>query len=372
MRTSSAAVLIAATLGLSAAARAAPDASRAALLPDEQNAIAVFESAAPSVVQIDASWSEASAQQIAGFQNLFDKAAMPSPLRRGIGGGVLWDAAGHIVTTSAVASGAGATFAITLADGSRRGATLVGVDKPTDLAVLQLDGPRTGWRPIAASAFRPALVGQHVYVIGNSYGRGALFETGMVGAVDRLVEGSTTHALQLNLVASPGDAGGPALDSAGHLLGLVRGLYANTAYPGYAVAIPIEYLARLVPRLIAEGRIDHPSMDINIIDARDASLPATLPPGLAVLRPDAGGAGERAGLLARDGDAIDVITAIDGTLVRSFPDLRMLLDTHHAGDTCTLTVWRAGASRTLRLTLGSERHRAVGPPASAPRFAPAP
>ena len=371
MRACPAAFLIAATLGLPAVTCAASDASRAALSPEEQNAIAVFDAAAPSVVQVEASGSESNAEPIAGFQNLFGKAAMPSSLRRTVGGGVLWDAAGHVLTTSAVAIDAGATLTILLADGSRHGATIVGIDKPTDLAVLQIQGPHTGWRLLAPSTFRPALVGQRAYVIGNSYGRGTFFEIGMVGAVDRSMEGGTTHALQLNLAASPGDAGGPALDSLGHLLGLVSGLFANRAYPGYALAIPIEDLARLVPRLIADGRIEHPSMEISIIDPRDRSLPAGIPPGLAVLRPEPGGAGDLAGLKVRDGDAIDVITGIDGAPVRSFPDLRVLLDLHHAGDTCTLTVWRSGTSRTVRLTLASERHRIPSPPASGPLFAPA-
>ena len=337
------------------AATDAPAPAHAPILPDEQNAIAVNDAASPSVVQIQATWTQPVGKQIAGMEKIFGKEGMKVPPHLSVGAGVVWDVAGHVVTSQQVGGEAGTTFKVTLADGSRRAATLLGADATLGISVLKLDGPTDGLHPIVVGASRGLRVGQRLYVIGNAYGSGPLFSTGMLGALERTVSGMGRRSLVLNVAANPGDAGGAVLDTSGRLVGLIRGIYSGNGSVGFALVQPCDDFASAIPRLIAGEHIEHAVLGISVEDARSEDLPDGLPPGVAVIKPDTGGAGEHAGLLARDGDAVDVITAIDGVAIRSFPDLAAVLDRHRPGDACDLTVWRAGKSRTLRIALGNDQ-----------------
>ena len=342
---------------------------------DEQEAMAIHDAAAPSVVQLEANWTVLAPKKtgiaIPGFEEFAPKMPkVPTP-HHVVGTGFAWDDAGHIVTTDAVISEKDAVVSVILADGSRRSARVLGHDAGVDIAVLQLEGTPGRLRPLPMAAHAPR-IGARVYAFVNTYGQGLDYVTGMVAGLDRQIEGAGGRAIVLNMLTSPGDAGGPVLDTSGHLVGMMTAVYGRTTFPGFDIASYAEDLARYVPRLIADGRIDHPGLGVLVAQAKD--VPPGVPAGLPVDRLQPGHSGERAGLRARDGAAIDVITAIDGAPLRSASDLRRLLDAHRPGDECTLTVWREGTTRTLTATLdaGPAAAPAVSPPASAARSEPAP
>ncbi len=331
------------------AAGASP--SRDAVQQAEDNAARVYESAVSSVVQIDARWTQKAEGIDPNLAKLLGKQANEPEPQHIIGSGVVWDDAGHVVTMAEVAV-QGGTFSVTLADGSHRTAKVLGSDPTLDISVLQLEGPVHDLHPIAAGTSQGLRVGQHVYVIGSPYGLTNMLSEGLLGGISRHMAQNGHATLVLGADVNPGNAGGPVLDSSGRVIGLVTGNYGSGRSPGFAMGLPIDDIASVVARLIADGRIDHPRLGIQVDDGPVvADLPAGLPEGVRVAGVDPGGAAERAGVRARDGDAIDVITAIDSVAIASFADLRKQLDKHRTGDHATLTIWRSGQTRVVPITL---------------------
>jgi S1-C subfamily serine protease len=331
-------------------------APRATLLPMEENAASVYDAALSCVVQIRSTWVEAPRAPIKGLELLLGKAAAESaPVTNNSNAtGVLWDDAGHVVTMARLAT-PGSTFMLTLADGSRRTAKVVGTDSTLDITVLKLDGPVVAQHPIVRGSSRSLRVGQRVYVIGNPFDLTNVMTEGMLGAISTKVAGNGHPALVLNASLNPDNQGGPILDTAGRVIGLIHSSYSRGSGAALALGMPIDDIAAVVPRLIADGHVDHPRLGVQIEDGNDVELPSGLPSGVAISRADPGGAAERAGILAREGNAIDVITAIDGVEVRSYGDLRAQLDKHSAGQSCALTVWRAGKTRLVTFQLGAAK-----------------
>lgn len=346
------AFLLPALIGaLALPAWAGPETPRGALLPEEENAVKVHDAALASVVQVEVSWTTPASDVSPELQKFFGQPPAGTRQRRLVGTGVVWDDAGHVVTMATVAR-SGTRFALLLADGSRRAATLLASDDLAGIAVLQVDGSPAGLHAIARGTSAALRVGQRLYVIGNAYGRVNVMSEGMLGAVTGALSADGHANLVLNASINPGNAGGPVLDTAARVVGLVEGSYGNGSNPGYALGLPVDDVAAAAQALIAHGGpIDHPLLGLEVASAEVTDLPAGLPPGVPVMQVDAQGAARRAGLLARDGDAMDVITAIDGTPVQTLAQLRAQLDKHRPGDTCQLDVWRAGATRRASVTL---------------------
>ena len=128
-----------------------------------------------------------------------------------------------------------------------------------------------------------------------------------------------TNMIQTDAAIYPGNSGGPLLDSAGRLIGVVAVSYRldvpNTAM---GFAIPVDTVSRIVPELIAKGRI--PTAGIGIVPADDAGAAPTAFDGVVIARVRPGSPAERAGLRGADGDTGtqgDIITAANGVPVRS-------------------------------------------------------
>jgi serine protease Do len=240
-----------------------PDASAAstALLPQEVAVIAIHDAIAPAVVEVDVRGT-AAPRKPASFTDI-DKLvsgnppASPGPMRH-VGTGLAWDDDGHVVTTHAAIAVADATITVTLADGNRRAARLVGDDPALDIAVLQVEGAAGTLHPLPIATGPGPRAGQRVFAIGNTYGRGPLFISGMVSAVDHAQGPDEPPRLLLAIVTSPGDGGGPVVDTSGRLVGVLRGQHGRGT-PGVGIAAPVAELARIVPRLIADGHAGAPA-----------------------------------------------------------------------------------------------------------------
>jgi len=341
----------------------------APLLPAEENAAKVYESVLPALVQVDAEWTEATPEVSAEFLKFFGQQAGEPRKRRTVGTGVVWDAAGHVVTT-APAARTGSTLTLGFADGSRRSARLLGTDARIGISVLQIDGGTAGLHPATIGTSRPLRIGQQLYCIGNAYGKANVLSSGMLGAITKAMSDDGHANLVLNSSVNPGNAGGPVLDTAGQVVGLIEGDYASGGHAGYALALPVDDLTAAIARLIAGEHGQPARLGLDVAQRNPEDLPAGLPKGVPVLGLDAGGPAQRAGVQPRAGDAIDVITAFDGVPIETYADLRAQLEQHRPGDSCTLAVWRAGRTRTLKVTLDAARGDAapaLSPRSSAPR-----
>jgi len=352
---------MAASLGLAAAALAAgrepSTAGVRTFTPEETTNIAVYDGVNRSVVNINTKATVA-----AGFFMM----EVPS---EGAGSGIVLDREGHILTNYHVIEGA-REIQMLLHDGSAHEARVVGVDPATDTAVLRVGAPVELLEPVAFGTSHDLRVGQRVFAIGNPFGLERTLTTGIISSLNRSLPTKTGRTIksiiQTDAAINPGNSGGPLLDSGGRLVGMTTAIASRTGQSsGVGFAIPVGTLRRIVPQLIAQGRVVRPDAGIARVYQSEAGLL------VAAVAPD--GPAERAGVrgfrvirerrrqgpfMAEfervDRSGADLIVAVGGEPVRTADDFLSLVESRNPGDRVLLTVIREGHSLDIPLTLTAE------------------
>jgi S1-C subfamily serine protease len=284
---------------------------------------------------------------------------------RGAGSGFIWDRQGHIVTNFHVLEGA-STARVTLADQSTWEARVVGIAPEKDLAVLRIEAPENLLRPIPLGTSRTLKVGQTVLAIGNPFGLDRTLTTGVISALGREIESVARipirDVIQTDAAINPGNSGGPLLDSGGRLIGVNTAIYSPSgAYAGIGFAIPVDTVRWVVPELIAKGRIERPTLGVEIVTAQAVARVET--EGALVMRVGRGSGAERAGLVATKRDRWgrvrlgDIIVALGGQPIRTTDDVWLALDRRRAGERVEVEVVRQGERLRLEVVLGPPARR---------------
>ncbi len=323
----------------------------AGLTVEEQRTIAVFRSASESVVFV----TNIAYRQTSRFSRRLSRVA------QGTGSGFLWDFEGHIVTNYHVIKD-GTEFLVTLSDGEERPAKLVGSAPFKDLAVLKLEEPPAGVRPLQVGSSSNLIVGQTVLAIGNPFGLDHTLTTGVVSALGRELDAEggakIENVIQTDAAINPGNSGGPLLDSAGRLIGVNTAIFSPTgASAGIGFAIPVDTVRRLVPDLITYGFPNRPALGIGLVDDRIARRNRIR--GLVVQDVGKGTPAEEAGLqgLGRDrrGEVVlgDIIREVNGEEVDTRGQLSVALEKVGIGNEAMLTVERQGKRMMLPVRLSS-------------------
>ena len=279
----------------------------------------------------------------------------------GTGSGFVWDEAGHIITNYHVIQGASAAR-ITLSDQTTYSARLVGAAPDKDLAVLKIEASAK-LTPLDIGTSEDLQVGQMVYAIGNPFGLDQTFTTGVVSALGREIDSPRKRAplknvIQTDAAINPGNSGGPLLDSSGRLIGVNTAIYSPSgSSSGIGFAIPVDEVNRVVPQLIAHGKITRPGLGVQVAtDQIGRQLGAE---GVLVMQTVPDSPAARAGLRPtrkdREGRIVlgDSIVAIDGKAVKKANDLFSLLEKHEEGDTVKLEVVREEKRVEVEVALGS-------------------
>ena len=335
--------------------RAAPRAitARGDLAADEQNTIAVFEAANPSVVYITTTRR---------VLDLWTRDVTEVP--RGTGSGLIWDNDGHLVTNYHVVEGTRSAH-VRLWDHRNYDAVMIGASPEHDLAVLRISVPVAPPRPVSIGTSHDLRVGQKIFAIGNPFGLDYSLTTGVISALDRSIQdedGRTIeHLIQTDAAINPGNSGGPLIDSAGRVIGINTAIFSPSgAFAGIGFAVPVDTVNRVVPHLIANGRYIRPSLGITADDDISERLLEDLGfSGVLVLRVRAGSAADKAGLrgtrLKADGGIIagDVIVEVAGSPVTGINELIDRLEQFNIGDQVKLLIYRNGARRTVSAVLGA-------------------
>jgi 2-alkenal reductase len=322
-------------------AQARPVTPRGELTGQEKSVIALFEAAAPSVAYI---YTET--LQRSGFFTL--------DVARGAGSGVVWDAAGHVVTNFHVVRGASRVF-VALDEGKPIPAKVVGVAEDYDLAVVQLaEVPKT-LRAIPLGSSAELRIGQTVYAIGNPFGLSRTLTTGIVSALDRQMPTSQQReiagVIQTDAAINPGNSGGPLLDSAGRLVGVNTAILSESgSSAGVGLAIPVDLVNRIVPALIEKGRAPRPGIGIVVADQSVAArlgIAGVIVLGVAAKTPAA-----EASIVSwdpRTGRVGDVIVAVNGKRTPSLGSFAAEIDRAGIGATVELTIVRGEDERKVKV-----------------------
>jgi S1-C subfamily serine protease len=324
-----------------APARPRPVDPRGPLYEWEQVSIQRFKEAAPSVVYITTTEERA--------RDFFGLDVVETPA--GAGTGFIWDPQGHVVTNFHVIQGAARAF-VTLSDGSQHEAAYVGGAPDKDLAVLQILKPPAKLRPIPIGTSADLQVGQAVLAIGNPFGLDATLTTGVVSALGREIQSVTRRrisgVIQTDAAINPGNSGGPLLDSAGRLIGVNTAIQSPSgASAGIGFAMPVDIVNRVVPQLIARGRLERP--DLGFDPLADRVMTRTFGPrkGVMVGQVYRGSAAARAGLqgVTIDGRRVyagDLIQAVNGKPVADWDALMDAIEALPLGSTAQLDIERNG------------------------------
>jgi S1-C subfamily serine protease len=324
-------------------------------LPDwELVPIRRFKEAAPSVVYITT--TEERSRDFFGL----DVVEVPA----GSGTGFIWDAEGHVVTNFHVIQGA-VRATITLADGSRHEASYVGGAPDKDLAVLQLAKTPPKLRPIPLGTSADLQVGQAVLAIGNPFGLDQTLTTGVVSALGREIQSVTRRringVIQTDAAINPGNSGGPLLDSAGRLIGVNTAIQSPSGgSAGIGFAMPVDTVNRVVPQLIARGRLERPDLGFEPVEPRLVERAFGPQKGVMVGRVARGGAAARAGLQAVSAEgrrvfAGDLIQAVNGRAIEDWDGLLDAVEALPLGSSVNLDVQREGRKLHLAIRLEAAR-----------------
>jgi serine protease Do len=285
----------------------------------------------------------------------------------GTGSGVIFKKDGntaYIVTNNHVIEGAN-KVEVSLADGERVKAEIVGADPLTDLAVLKINSSHV--KKVATFGDSSKLrIGEQVAAIGNPLGLD-LSRTVTEGIVSgkRTMPISTSageweiNVIQTDAAINPGNSGGALINSAGQVVGINSLKISQTGVEGLGFAIPSEDVKPVVEQLMRYGKIKRPYLGVQLVDVTDLSdsvrkeqlhLPSDVTTGAAVTAVEPFSPAADAGIQTKD-----VIVAINGEKVDSVAALRKYLYTKtKVGERVQIEIWRDGNKKVVSLQL-SER-----------------
>jgi S1-C subfamily serine protease len=278
---------------------------------------------------------------------------------QGAGSGFVWDQDGHIVTNFHVTQQAEA-LSVTLGDQSEWEARVAGAAPDKDIAVLRVKAPRERLVPLVRGASHGLLVGQRVLAVGNPFGLDHSLTVGVVSALGRELRSPNGRrirdVIQTDAAINPGNSGGPLLDSSGRLIGVNTAIYSPSgAFSGVGFAVPVDTVTRLVPQLIAHGRIATAGIGVSLIPARynaqlgidGVAIAEVLPNGPAAKARLQGAETARGGRV----NLGDRIVLVDGKPIKDEDDLRDAFEAAGVGGSVTLTVARNGSRREVKVEL---------------------
>jgi len=274
-----------------------------------------------------------------------------------VGTGFIVDANGWIVTNFHVA-GKADSITVTLADGRKLPAKMVGGDEKTDLALIKVESDK----PLPYVTFADATkvrVGQPVMAVGNPFGLGGTVTTGIVSARGRDIHsGPFDDYIQTDAAINRGNSGGPLFDMDGHVIGINTAIFSPTGGSvGLGFAIPSSLAEPVVAQLRTNGRVERGLLGVQIQPvteelAQSMSLGSEKGALVAQVQPDspALAAGIKSG---------DVIKSVDDKNVDSIRDLTRMISAIKPGTSVKLGVWRDGKDMSVTAKVGDQKEEAA-------------
>jgi Do/DeqQ family serine protease len=307
------------------------------------------------------------------FQYFFGDADDLFGSRRGVesslGSGVIVSADGYVLTNNHVVAGDGGRImvrnmpeiTIALADKRELKAQIVGVDPPTDLALLKVDASNLPTIPWGDSS--KLRVAEWVLAIGTPFQLDQTVTLGIVSAVGRRVGISDYEDfIQTDAAINPGNSGGALINVRGELIGINTAIYSQSGgYQGIGFAVPSNLARRVMNDLIQYGEVrrgDIGYLELSPVTTRLAEqLGAAGPRGALVTAMSRDAAAYRAGLQPGD-----IVLAVNGQTVDTPAQFTRIIQDARIGSTATLRVIRDGRERdiTVPIQASSSRRRIRG------------
>ena len=182
-----------------------------------------------------------------------DNNASLSNNRDEVGSGVIFSNDGYIVTNLHILSNQ--NISVKLDNGKKYMASIIGIDKNTDIAVLKISSNEE-LKPINFANSDSLKIGDRVLAIGNPYGIGISVSNGIISATGRDYGNPYLQLVQTDAAINPGNSGGALINENGNLIGINSKIFSKTgAYQGIGFAIPSNLVVQIATQLIKYGNV---------------------------------------------------------------------------------------------------------------------
>lgn len=316
----------------------------------------LLERVTPAVVSIDVSGTKKSNTSTPGFEGneelleRFFGGRLPQQDRekRGIGSGVIVDAAkGLIITNNHVVEDAD-EITVTLEDKRELEAELVGSDPKTDIAVIKI--PAKNLRALQFAQSSDVKVGDYVIAVGNPFGLSHSVTSGIISALgrDRGAGDNYQDFIQTDASINPGNSGGALVNSKGELIGINAAIVTRSGgNNGIGFAVPTRIVQGVMRQLVSYGEVRRGRIGVAIRD-----ISPSLKEGLGLPTLD----GALVSDVVEDSPAAkagiengDVIVAFNGEDILDASDIRNSVGLVEPGERADITYLRDGKRRTTRI-----------------------
>ncbi|MGE5525788.1 MAG: DegQ family serine endoprotease [Rhodospirillaceae bacterium] len=287
------------------------------------------------------------------FFQFFRRFGMPAPSNplptHGLGSGFIVSPDGLILTNAHVVADA-SEVTVKLTDKREFRAKVIGVDRPTDVALIKIDAQNLP--TVKLGNAQNVKVGEWVVAIGSPYGFENTVTSGIVSAKARTLPDETyVPFLQTDVAVNPGNSGGPLFNMRGEVVGINSQIYSRSGgYQGLSFAVPIDVAVQVKDQLLKHGTVTRGQLGVTIQDVNQAladSFGLKQPGGALVSSVEKNSPAAKAGI-----EPGDVITRYGDTPITSSSQLPPLVAATTPGKHVTIEVVRKGSPRNLDVAVG--------------------
>lgn len=335
-----------------ALALAAPSAAMAACAPSRLPPVGstrseIVKAVLPAIVQVQARFGPDTNES---YEEALGDALRETQAsnRQSLGSGFIISGDGFVVTNEHVVAQA-TQITVRLADGSIRGATLVGSDERTDIALLRIEALASCYPALTWGDSDKIRAGEDITAVGSPFGLGGSVSAGIISGRGRTIGPGPYHDfLQIDAAINQGNSGGPLLDTGGRVVGINTAILAPSGGNiGIGFALPAEMAQRVIVELQTQGKVSRTQLGLaveNLTGDIAEALGLSSGNGVLVTGVEPGSPAERAGLRASD-----VVLSVDGHAVSSLGALSAEVATFGANRSVQFDLWRNGSPLTLQL-----------------------
>ena len=281
------------------------------------------------------------------FKFFFGPDFQPQPKKQkqvSWGSGFIISPDGYIVTNNHVIDKA-KKIVVTLNDGRKFEAKVVGADPEIDIALLKIDAKKLHYVPLGDSS--KVKVGEWVIAIGNPLMYDHTVTAGIISAKGRRLGSGLESFLQTDAAINFGNSGGPLVNMAGEVIGVNTAISAQGQNIGFAV--PINMVKEVLPDLRKYGKVERGALGVTVSKLSDTDKKAFgVDHGALVQSVQPGMAAYKAGI-----KPYDIIVKVDGKEIKSNDDLVKVISSHKPKDKVKITVIRNGKEKDFTVVLDS-------------------
>lgn len=265
---------------------------------------------------------------------------------RGVGSGFILSSDGYIMTNAHVVEDADEVI-VTLTDKRELKAKIIGTDKRSDVAVVKIEA--TGLPAVKIGDVGRLKVGEWVMAIGSPFGLDNTVTAGIVSAKQRDT-GDYLPFIQTDVAINPGNSGGPLINMRGEVVGINSQIYSRSGGSmGISFSIPMDEAFRVSEQLRASGKVTRGRIGVQIDQVTKEvaeSIGLGQPMGALVRGVEKGAPADKGGV-----EAGDIITKFEGKAVEKTSDLPRMVGATKPGTSSTVTVFRRGAYKDLKVVI---------------------